>query len=36
VITIEIVAGVGVAAYRYHHNGSPDDLDVTLREMILR
>jgi hypothetical protein len=33
VMTVEIVAGVGVAAFRYHHNGSPDDVDVKLVEV---
>ncbi len=33
VATVELVAGVGVAAFRYHHNGSPDDIDVRLAEV---
>jgi hypothetical protein len=33
VMTVELVAGVGVATFRYHHNGSPDDVDVKLVEL---
>ena len=32
--TLTFVVGVGFTAYRYHHNGSPLDVDVKLVELV--